>query len=295
MKRKIIIIYILFFITFSLFSFEVGDSLGLAIKNLSFDKIEDAPEYNLEKFSMQGINIKILQSSIFSNRKLSDFILHTSGFLIAYQGKTKLGTFAFVEYDENDDLVFFYDYDGDGRIDAISETYFIPPWILFKANLSRKYPEKFLALCGKIYREFNCIEKLNEKKIKKHNLEISDLLNSNNCESYDLYYAYLMYLTQIENENAYKILQTAENFLKIRFKIYNVPLFKLYIAESYFNLKNYNVAVSQFKFLKNSCGDSSLAEFYLACIDDVRKGTVDSVLAFQKKFPNMWILECLIE
>ena len=273
------------------FAFDVGDSFGFRIKNYSFDQMQDAHEYNQEKFLKDGVRIKILQSNLFGSRPLSDFILHTSGFLTAYQGKIKLGTFAFVEYTDDGELNFFYDYDDDGIIDAVSNVYFIPPWVLFKAKIVRKYPAEFFALCEKIYREFNCEAALNEAEIEKHNLEISKLFNSDDCEAYDVYYSYLIYLTQMHDKNAYKILQSLENFIKVNFKIETVPLLKLFIGESYFNLQQYNIATLQFNKLKNYDANSRLAEFYLACIADIKNNATSERMKFASEFPQMWILQ----
>lgn len=291
MKRIFLVAGVLFFSAKVLFSFEVGDSFGTRIKNYSFDQMQDADEYNLEKFSKDGIRIKILQSALFGRRPLSDFILHTSGFLTAYQGETKLGTFAFVEYTDKGALKFFYDYDDDGIIDAVSDTYFIPPWVLFKAKIERKYPETFLALCEKIYREFNSETELNEAEIEKCNFRISQLFSTDDCESYDIYYAYLLYLTQMEQENAYKILRSLENFIKSRFKIETVPLLKLFVAESYFNLEKYSIALSQFTMLKNCDSNATLAKFYLAYISDLKNNTNIETRKFESNFPDMWILK----
>lgn len=271
-------------------AFEVGDSFGQLIKNYSFDEMTAAPEYNLQKFSDDGISVKILQSSRFGGRELSDFILHTSGFLTAYQNKTKLGTFAFVEYGDGENLRFYYDYDGDGIIDAESSEYFIPAWVLFRANIRRKKPEQLINLCRTIYDEFNSSTALNEENIEACNLKISEIFKSETCECYDVYYAYLVYLTQIDQPYAYKILKSLNNFLRIKFKMSAMPLFTLYIAESYFTLQQYDIARAQFRVLKNADMQSIIADFYIAYINDLRTGTDTERRLFAEKFPQMWIL-----
>lgn len=291
MLRKYFKLCLFLFFSFNLFAFEVGDSFGERIKNYSFDDMKNAPEYNIEKFSQDGIVIKILQSNLFGARPLSDFILHTSGFLTAYQNGKKLGTFAFVEYRDDGELIFFYDYDGDNLIDAKVYEYFIPSWILFKANIKRRYPEKFISLCNQIYSEFNSPAELNEQKIKKLNLNIAEIFRTADCEDYSLYYAYLIYLTQIENKNSYKILLTLENFIRYKFKIYNASLLKLYIAESFFNLQKYDIATHQFNMLKNYDANSRLADFYLAYIYDLKNNTNIKTKKFEEAFPEMWILK----
>lgn len=279
------------FCSLNLFAFEVGDSFGEKIKNYSFDDMKNAPEYNIEKFSNDGIVIKILQSNLFGARPLSDFILHTSGFLTAYQNGKKLGTFAFVEYRDDGELNFFYDYDGDNIIDAKADEYFIPSWVLFKANIKRRHPEEFLNLCNQIYTEFNSDVELNEYKIKNLNLKIAKNFQSLDCEDYSLYYAYLIYLTQIENKNSYKILRNIEKFIQSKFRINNIPLLKLYIAESFFNLQKYDIAIYQFNMLKNCDANSRLADFYLAYIYDLKNNTNIKTKKFEEAFPKMWILK----
>ncbi|MDR2520985.1 MAG: hypothetical protein LBC72_00305 [Spirochaetaceae bacterium] len=187
-----------------------------------------------------------------------------------------------------------YDLDGDGILEYRTSTKnnYIPNWILFKANSIKRNNniKDFLQICDAIYGEFNQEAGPNKQKMAENLKALAETVDNQKANNRDIYYSLLVYnLFSSNPDMALKIVYTLQKYVANKNKG-NVPLLLyLYFAETLNAMGDEETALQAFKGLKQMDSNSTVADYYIARIEDKLGKTGENMKKFKQKHPDFWM------
>ena len=213
------------------------------------------------------------------------------GLLCALSGDQVIATFGVLD-GSKDNAYFVIDLDGDGSLDYKSDENYLPNWVLFRLEMKREYPAKFLETCNAIYQIFNSTKGPNQGVFAELLKPMADKLQDPQSPNRDLYYSLISFsYYNAKPAIALGIITSLNSYIAHEFHGDSSPLFLLYQGETQINLGQVDSALATFKRLKTQDPKSLIADFYIAKLQDQNNKTDSALKAFAAANPQFWTLK----
>jgi hypothetical protein len=265
-------------------------SLGFADDNATLQEILNTYQYKFIRNSPFGginefpdIEIKLLTYSE---------IISPPALLGAFYNNELIALFG-VMYGNPPGIYYMYDFNGDGVFEyRANQQFFIPPWIVYKMNISRNRPNEFINICSDLYNMYNSNEGVDNQKLTEILNNIIVKIKNTAEANRDIYYSLFQYF-QFYNqypEIALNIMLALGDHM-----IYEtdemIPLILLYSGEASFKSGNIEKSLLYFNGLKSIDRNSIVADYYIALLNDRKNNTIHNMNEFKNKYQIFWMIK----